>query len=113
MRKVSVIILFAVFITSQYVQQVSYLECRLANGFRSPAEKCDCETLVSKVDAKPPLSTPVRHHHVHLDDLYEIAEIGLPAKNDHIPGCTTNHRERGINDGVLFPVEQPPNSSLV
>lgn len=71
MKQIGVIVLILMFTVSQYAMQFNYLECRLANTFRSSAIKCDCEKevkAVAETDKNLPASKSHMHHYV--DDFF-------------------------------------------
>lgn len=70
MKNLSAIILITAFIAAQYARQVSYLECKLSNTFKTAAEKCDCEKIMSGEDDMDTYPVPVPHNHVHVDESY-------------------------------------------
>ncbi|MCX6318419.1 MAG: hypothetical protein NTW29_14100 [Bacteroidetes bacterium] len=61
---------------SQYVKQAVYLECRLANSFRSYAASCDCEKKAG-IDRQDPVNAPLSssHTHTHPDELYPYTSM--------------------------------------
>lgn len=71
LKKAIAILLLLVIIWSQYVKQAVYLECRLANSFRSYAISCDCEKKAG-IGKQDPVNTPLSqsHTHTHPDELF-------------------------------------------
>lgn len=71
-RKISAILLFLVFILSQYIRHLAYLECRIENAFNSATRQCDCEKLNTFEAGNHEFpSAPVPHTHFHPDDFFE------------------------------------------
>ncbi len=71
MKQLASLFLIAVFTLSQYAKQLAYMECKLANSFKSSAEQCDCEKKYdthSLNDKKP--TGPQTHFHPVIDEYY-------------------------------------------
>jgi predicted metalloendopeptidase len=69
------IFLIATFAFSQYAKQLAYMECKLANSFKSSTEQCDCEKkydIHSLNDKKP--AGPLTHFHPVIDEYYAAPE---------------------------------------
>jgi hypothetical protein len=77
-RKFSAILLFSIFVFAQYARQLSYLECKFSNAFKTSTTKCDCEKQAGfgKQDNRQlPVSTT--HTHIHLDELFAVAREAI------------------------------------
>jgi hypothetical protein len=75
MKQLAAIFLIAVFALSQYAKQFAYMECKLANSFKSSTEQCDCEKKYdthSLKDKKP--DGPQTHFHPVIDEYYAASE---------------------------------------
>jgi hypothetical protein len=75
MKQLASIFLIAVFALSQYAKQLAYMECKLANSFKSSTEQCDCEKKYdthSLNDKKPAGSQT--HFHPVIDEYYAAPE---------------------------------------
>jgi predicted metalloendopeptidase len=75
MKQLTSIFLIAVFALSQYAKQFAYMECKLANSFKSSTEQCDCEKKYdthSLNDKKP--AGPQTHFHPVIDEYYAAPE---------------------------------------
>ncbi|MDZ4794490.1 MAG: hypothetical protein SGI83_09455 [Bacteroidota bacterium] len=76
MKKLSAILLIGLFAFSQYARQLSYLECKFTNIFKTSTDKCDCEKKAgfdNPDSNKAPLSKV--HTHIHLDELFTAARL--------------------------------------
>lgn len=69
-RKLSAILLIAIFASSQYTRQLNYLECKLSNVFKSTELKCDCEKQAGLDKQEPGSPAPKAHLHIHLDEYF-------------------------------------------
>jgi len=72
--KLSAILLISIFAFSQYARQLSYLECKFSNTFKTSTTKCDCEKQAGfdkKNDKQPPVSAT--HTHIHMDEFFAVA----------------------------------------
>ena len=78
MRKLSAILLISIFAFSQYARQLSYLECKFSNTFKTATTKCDCEKQsgFDKKDGKEPPVSKI-HTHIHLDEFFSVAKETL------------------------------------
>jgi hypothetical protein len=112
-KRFTAIILLASFVIAQYAKQVSYLECRLSNYFNTPAEKCDCERILTKdkgVADQSPLPAP--HNHIHVDEAYFPPkklkrELSFPGNCViYVPG-----RDTELSDGIYNQPDHPPQFS--
>jgi hypothetical protein len=73
-RQLSAILLISIFAFSQYARQLSYLECKFSNTFKTSTTKCDCEKQAGfdKQDTnQPPVSAT--HTHIYLDEFFAVA----------------------------------------
>jgi hypothetical protein len=79
LRKFSAILLFIVFIWSQYAKQAAYLKCRISNSFNSFASKCDCGEKAG-FDKPDPAAFPLSktHTHIHPDELFPFTKTSQP-----------------------------------
>jgi hypothetical protein len=107
-KRFTAIILLASFVIAQYAKQVSSLECRLSNYFNTPAEKCDCERILTKdkgVADQSPLPAP----HNHIDETYFPPQNLKPKLSFpcncviYIPG-----RDTVLSDGIYNQPDRPP-----
>jgi len=74
--KLSAILLLCVFTWSQYAKQAIYLECKMANTFKSFAVKCDCETIAGLDNpGSPNIPLSNTHSHTHLDELFPVPNV--------------------------------------
>jgi hypothetical protein len=74
-RKLSAILLIILFSFSQYTRQLSNLECKFSNTFKSDAAKCDCEKKASfgkQGSDQSPISKT--HTHIHLDEFFSMTK---------------------------------------
>ena len=78
-RKLSTILLLSIFAFSQYARQLSYLECKFSNTFKTNSVKCDCEKQAG-LDKNDDNQSPVSkiHTHIHPDEFFSVTkETGL------------------------------------
>lgn len=112
MRKLSAILLISIFAFSQYARQLSYLQCKFSNSFKTSSAKCDCEKQAG-FDKQDTSQSPVSktHTHIHLDELFAAAKVftidasskEVKLKANPLPGdneCKGNYPEPW----------QPPNA---
>jgi len=66
----AILLLISTFTFSQWARQLSYLECKFFNAFRTETAKCDCEKLagLDKEDTGQP--SPALHYHFHPDEFF-------------------------------------------
>lgn len=82
MKQLASILLITVFAFSQYAKQFAYMECKLANSYKSSAEQCDCEKKYdthSLNDKKP--TGPQTHFHPVIDEYYAAPENNTVASS--------------------------------
>jgi len=74
-RKLSAILLICLFAFSQYARQLSYLECKFSNSFKSNTAKCDCEKQAGLDKEDDNKSTPAKTHtHFHPDEFFSVTK---------------------------------------
>jgi hypothetical protein len=75
MKQLAAIFLIGVFALSQYAKQFTYMECKLANSFKSSTEQCDCEKKYDthSLNDKKPIG-PQTHFHPVIDEYYAAPE---------------------------------------
>jgi hypothetical protein len=88
-KATTAILVFIVFLVSQYARHIAYLECKLSytNSGQPP---CDCEKrFIVDQDADQRAPSPIHHRHIHFDEAYIPFSFPLTAsahfKND--PDC--------------------------
>jgi hypothetical protein len=75
MKQLTSIFLIAVFALSQYAKQLAYMECKLANSFKSSGEQCDCEKKYDIHSLNDKKATgPQTHFHPVIDEYYTAPE---------------------------------------
>jgi len=69
LKQLTSILFITLFAFSQYEKQITYLECKLANSFKTSSLLCDCEKMADFDNTtKSPLTKT--HSHIHPDDLF-------------------------------------------
>jgi hypothetical protein len=110
-RKLSAILLIAIFGFSQYARQLSYLECKLSNAFKSPELKCDCEKQAGFAKEESGPSVPKAHLHLHLDEYFSAPKqtISIPFPKTNNTVLFSFYIEKECEGSYPAPW-QPPNS---
>lgn len=112
MRRFSAILLLVAFTWAQYAKQAIYLECRVANTFKSFAVTCDCEKKAG-LDKSDPQNSPLSktHTHTHLDELFPVPKENTPDFSLH-SGLTQLKQPENEDDceGSYNKPFQPPRS---
>ncbi|MBL7723901.1 MAG: hypothetical protein JNK27_07115 [Chitinophagaceae bacterium] len=110
MRKHSAILLFSVFVLFQHAKQAIYLECSIANKYKSPAQQCDCEKKAGfdKSDSnKDPLSK--NHTHIHLEELFQFVKENTPHFGcTFLPGKKYGSFPDDLCEGITVELFHPP-----
>jgi len=70
-KATTAILVFIVFIISQYARHIAYLECKFSSYTNSSQPPCDCEKrFIADQDADQQIPSPIHHRHIHLDEVY-------------------------------------------
>lgn len=109
MRKISILLLFTAFATGQYAKQLSYWQCKLVNIVLPSSPPCDCERLVIDTDTDNPLATPVTHTHLHLDDLYDTADVEVNTSFALTFGLYKKSPTSALCEGMSALIDKPPS----
>ena len=112
LKIISAILLICTFTLSQYARQLSYLECKFSNLFKSATTQCDCEKKSGITQAgKDGGSTPLIHIHIHPDEFFSRAETVqvslqpvIQTKGASLPLLID------LSEGIPFPPWRPPTS---
>jgi hypothetical protein len=111
LQKIIAIALICVFAFSQYAKQLSYVECKVSNTFKSETAKCDCETILSNnIPVSPDQPANPTHFHVHIDDVYFLEK---KATHDILLSASASLSSRYLNsecNGYSQLPFQPPRS---
>lgn len=115
LRKPIAILLLLAFCWAQYVKQVMYLECRIANSFRSYAVTCDCEKkagLTENPGNNAPLSSG--HPHIHPDDLFLFTRMIIAGFSGTTPdkGHWFDRDESVVGDWYSDLLRPPQHTSI-
>lgn len=111
-RHLSAILLISIFAFSQYARQLSYLECKISNTFKTNTTKCDCEKQADfdKQDDKQPPG-PTAHTHIHLDEFFAVArEVALHSYYKNIKMNLFHLPAEDECEGNYPKPWQPPNA---
>jgi hypothetical protein len=111
-RKISAILLISFFAFSQYARQLSYLECKFSNTFKTDAVKCDCDIkagLVNQDDSQiPPLKI---HTHSHPEEFFAGArEINIESAFNCLNSNHDHWNQTDECEGNHTKPWQPPNA---
>ena len=94
---------------AQYARQVNYLECKVTNSFKNPQGRCDCEKIFPlKKNATDQSPVPVRHNHLHVDDLYDTYEKLIREMYTHSPIIYCLSNPAMIRKGISSGLDRPP-----
>ncbi|MBC7873564.1 MAG: hypothetical protein H7Y01_06200 [Ferruginibacter sp.] len=112
MSKLSAILLISLFAFSQYARQLSYLECKFSNTFKTGPAKCDCEKQSGfSNQASGPSPVSATHTHIHTDEFFPFVKgiiiAPCPDVSRLIPYCLQDGDER---DGNYPAPWEPPNT---
>jgi hypothetical protein len=111
-RKLSAILLICLFAFSQYARQLSYLECKFSNTFKSNTAKCDCEKQagLDKKDDSPSPASKI-HSHIHPDEFFAVTKGLAIERYFKTAGLTFNNLPGDDEcEGKLRNPWQPPNA---
>lgn len=109
-RNISAIILVVTFFAAQYARQASYLECKLANYFKTASAQCDCEKiLIVDNDRSDPSPMPAPHNHIHVDESY-FSPLFTHTTGDYWHDQPTYNicRNARVCEGACHEIYQPP-----
>jgi hypothetical protein len=111
-RKLSAILLISLFAFSQYARQLSYLECKFSNTFKTGPAKCDCEKQSGFGNqASSPAPVPATHTHIHPDEFFPFVKgiiiASCPEALRLLPNCLQGADEC---DGNYPGPWEPPNT---
>jgi hypothetical protein len=111
LQKIFTILLISLFAISQYAKQLSYIECKLSNNFKTDVTQCNCETKLAEDSSQSP-DQPINatHFHVHLDDIYFVKEHALIHKFFAGLNKPNSHYLSFESDGYTKLPLRPPRS---
>jgi len=109
-QKTIALFLVSLFALTQYMRQLSYLECKVYNALNPKTVRCDCEskTGVGKV-INAPAHPPAAHIHIVLDDFFVTHALSLSAGHlQDVVSLLFPLSNESLCKGVRFPPWQPP-----
>jgi hypothetical protein len=110
MKQLAAIFLIGVFALSQYAKQFAYMECKLANSFKSSTEQCDCEKKynIHSLEDKKPIGSQT-HFHPVIDEYYAAPEnITLTKLVNRLIEKTTLPSSPDLSEGNNSTLYRPP-----
>ena len=113
LKQISCILFISMLVWSQYARQFSYVECIIANNFRSDAVKCDCEKINPDTTASN-TSLPHSKNHAHnsVDEWYTAHKsLLLSAAIMAAPSNDNNLYFASACAGSQGSVDRPPQFS--
>ena len=109
MKQVTAIFLICVFAFSQYAKQLSYMECKLANNFKSTAQQCDCEKKFETDSSAKKSTAPQPHFHPVIDEYFSTAQqYSITRIIQFLIEKKTFHFNSNLSEGNNLSPDRPP-----